>query len=194
MTARETLQHLGVTRKTLDNYVKRGLIRMTKYQIPHRMGWNNYDDSDVYALIGRGLRSKDRTIIAYVRAKGESKEADAKIEEQKKRILAFVSARGISTDEIFEDRSDSMATDYSLRPGLSDMMEQVLRNEVAAIVLDTKCRLSRFAFHAYEHLFKYHGVEVIIINKVLGDPYYQAEQAEDIARVLHEAKIARLGD
>lgn len=194
MTKNEAMKHLGVSLTTLKRYATRGLIRVTKYQIPHRMGWNNYDDSDVFALLGQGLRSPNKIIIAYVRAKGESKEADAKVKEQNKRILAFSSARGISLDRIYEDRSDSMATDYGLRPGLSDMMESVLRGEVSAIVLDTKCRLSRFAFHAYEHLFKYHGVSVVIINKVLGDPYYQAEQADDIARVLSEAKIARLGE
>ena len=32
------------------------------------------------------------------------------------------------------------------------------------------------------------------INKVIEDPFYQAEQADDITRILEQAKIDRLGD
>lgn len=193
MTAKEALKILGVTRKTLDKYVKEGKIRVSKYQIPHMVGWNNYWDEDVYALVGRGLRSKGRDIVAYVRVKGNSKEANQKMEEQKKSIKTFMQARGVELDRVYEDRSDSLTIEESERPGLGRLLEACLRKEVAAVVIDTRCRISRFAFDAYMHIFKYSGVEVIIINKVLGDPFYQSEQSDDIAKVLEQAKIDRLG-
>jgi predicted site-specific integrase-resolvase len=87
-----------------------------------------------------------------------------------------------------------MTADFQKRPGLTELVEAVLRGEIAAIVLDTTCRLSRFGFEVYEHMFKYHGTETVIVNKVLGDPEYQAEQSDDIAEVLAKAKIDRLGE
>lgn len=193
MTAKEALKHLGVTRKTLDKYVKEGKIRVSKYNMPHKMGWNNYWDEDVYALVGRGLRSKGREIVAYVRVKGNSQEANAKMDEQKRSIKQFMQARGVQLDRVYEDRSDSITVHHGERPALSELLEACLRKEVAAVIIDTRCRISRFAFDAYEHIFRYGGVEVIIVNKVLGDPYYQSEQSDDIAKVLEQAKIDRLG-
>jgi len=193
MTAREATKILGVTRKTLDRYVKRDLIRVTKYQMPHRMGWNNYEESDVLALMGAGLRSKDKVIVAYVRITGRGLSDESKLQEQISRVKQFSAARGISIDRIYTDRSDSMTTDFQKRPGLTELMEAVLRGEISAIVMDTKCRLSRFGFEIYEHTFKYHGTTTVIVNKVLGDPVYQAEQSDDIAEVLAKAKIERLG-
>ena len=193
MTAREALKILGVTRKTLDNYVNRGLIKVYKYQMPHKMGWNNYDDDDVYALAGMGLRSKDKKIVAYVRVKGLSKDADRILIEQKRGLEMFMKARGVQLDEIFEDRSGSMTTDLSKRPGLHELIQSVLRGEVAALVLDTKCRLARWGFEIYDALFAYHGVKVVVANQVLGNADYQAEQSDDLAEVLAAAKIDRLG-
>lgn len=193
MTKNEAMKVLGVSISTLKRYAKEGKIRVSKYQIPHRMGWNNYWDEDVYALVGRGLRSKGREIVAYVRVKGHSKEAEEKMQEQKKSIKTFMQARGVELDRVYEDRSDSITVHHGERPALSELLEACLRKEVAAVVIDTRCRISRFAFDAYEHIFRYGGVEVIIINKVLGDPYYQSEQSDDIAKVLEQAKIDRLG-
>ena len=193
MTSKEVMEALGISRSTLYNYVAKGLIRVSKYQMPKLMGQNNYDKSDVLALLGQGLRSKDKEIIAYLRVKGNSKPANEKMLEQKKRILQFSSARGVKLDNIYEDRSDSMTTDYSERPGLCHMMESILRGEVGALIIDTKCRLARFGLETYDLLFKYHGVKLIIINEVLDDPFYQSEQSDDIAKVLEQAKIDRLG-
>lgn len=193
MTSKEVMEALGVSRSTLYNYVNKGLIRVTEYQMPKLMGRNNYDKSDVLALLGQGLRSKDKEVVAYLRVKGNSKEANEKMLEQKSRVLQFSSARGVSLDNIYEDRSDSVTTDWGLRPGLCNLIEAILRAEVGAIIIDTKCRLSRFGMEVYELLFKYYGVKLVVINEVLGDPYYQSEQSDDIARVLEQAKVDRLG-
>ena len=193
MTTKEAMDALGVSRKTLYNYAEKGLIRVTKYLIPKVMGQNNWDKSDVLALLGQGLRSKDKEIITYLRVKGNSQEANAKMLEQKARVLQFSAARGVQLDNIYEDRSDSLTTSWGERPGLVNMMEAVLRGEVGAIIIDTKCRLTRFGLEVYDLLFKYHGVKLIIINQVLGDPYYQSEQSDDIAKMLDQAKVDRLG-
>lgn len=184
---------LGVSRRTLYNYVEKGLIRVTKYQMPRLMGKNNYNDSDVLALLGQGLRSKDREIVAYVRARGKTKEDDASILDQRQGIQQFLRARGATVDEIFEDRSSSMTTNFGKRPGLDLLIQKVLRGEVDALVMDTRCRLIRWGWDVYEAMFRYHGVKVIIMNKVMGNPYYESEQSDDLAMVLAEAKIDRIG-
>ena len=190
MTKWQAMETLGVSYSTLKRYVNRGLIRVYKYEMPKLRGKNNYWDEDVYALIGKKYQ-KDEWIVGYCRVAGNSRPDQEKLQEQKDIMRKFCTRRGISLERLYEDRGAS--TDYSKsgRPGFHSLLRDVIAGRVQALVIDTKCRLTRVAFEVYEELFAYHGCDIIIMNPALTDPYYLEEQSEDLVKLIADAKLDR---
>ena len=192
MTATEAMSVLGVSYSTLNRYRDKGLIRVYKYQLPKLMGKNNYDDSDVYALVGKKIEEKGHSVVGYVRVKGTTKPSLDNLQTQKNNMRDFCTKRGISLEKLYEDNASS--TDYSKsgRPGFHELMRDVLSNRIQAVVIDTKCRLSRVAFEVFEEIFIYHGVDIVIMNPVLEDPYYLAEQTDELTKLITDAGLDRI--
>ena len=190
MTKDEAMNVLGVSYSTLKRYVKKGLIRTYKYEMPGKRGKNNYWDEDVYALVGKKM-SKEHWIVGYCRVKYRFKEDQAKMQEQKNLMRQFCTRRGIALEKIYEDIGAS--TDYSKkgRPGFHQLLRDVMAGKIQAVVLDTKCRLTRVAFEVYEELFMYHGCDIVVMNPALTDPYYLNEQSEDLAKLIETAGLDR---
>jgi predicted site-specific integrase-resolvase len=190
MTKSEALEVLGCSYSTLRRYAKKGLIRTYTYEIRGRKGKMNYWDEDVYALVGKKM-SKDHWIVGYCRVKRNWKEDQTKMQEQKNLMRHFCTRRGIALEKIYEDIGAS--TDYSKkgRPAFHELLRDVMAGRVDAVVIDTKCRLTRVAFEVYEELFLYHGCDIVIMNPVLTEPYYLEEQSEDLAKLIETAGLDR---
>jgi predicted site-specific integrase-resolvase len=192
MTATEAMSVLGVSYSTLNRYRDKGLIRVYKYQLPKFMGKNNYDDSDVYALVGQKLKEKGHSVVGYVRVNGTTQASKDNMAKQKNLMREFCTKRGISLEKLYEDIGAS--TDYSKagRPAFHELMRDVISNRIQAVVIDTKCRLSRVGFELLEEIFIYHGVDIVIMNPVLEDPYYLAEQTNDLTKLVADAGLDRI--
>lgn len=190
MTKSEALEVLGCSYSTLRRYAKKGLIRTYTYEIRGRRGKMNYWDEDVYALVGKKYE-KEHWIVGYCRVKGGQNQDKEKMLEQKKLMREFCTRRGISLEKIYEDVGRS--TDYSKkgRPDFHRLLRDVMQGRVQAVVVDTKCRLTRVAFQVYEELFLYHGCDIVIMNPALTDPYYLEEQSEDLAQLIQDAGLDR---
>ena len=190
MTKAEAMSTLGVSYSTLKRYVKRGLIRTYKYEMPGKRGKNNYWDDDIYDLIGKKM-TKEHWIVGYCRVTRNNRLDQEKMQEQKDLMRQFCTRRGISLEKIYEDIGAS--TDYSKqgRPYFHELLKDVMQGRVDAVVIDTRCRLTRVAFEVYEELFLYHGCDIVIMNPVLTDPYYLSEQADDIATLIQKAGLDR---
>lgn len=193
MTYKEALKVLGVSYTTLRRYVKKGLIRRYEYQMPHMRGKMNYWDEDVYALVGRKW-SEENIIAGYVRVKGRSPKDLEKLEEQKEVMRQFCTRRGIALERVYEDCAPG--TDYSAarRPGLHELMQDILNNKVQALVVDRVDRLSRVGQEMWTLWFKYNKCDLVVMNPVLEDPYYQEEQSGDLATLIQRAGLDRSGD
>ena len=189
MTKKEALKVIGCSWSTLRRYVIRGLIHATVLQ----NGKKNYWDDDVYAMVGKRI-PREHLIAIYCRVNGKSREANDKMLEQKRIIYGWCAKRGIIIDRVYEERG--LSTEYSKerRPVLHELMKDIFSKKIDAVVIETEDRISRVGYPIFREMFKYHGVEPIVINKVIEDPFYQSEQAADIARILEQAKIDRLGD
>lgn len=194
MLYREAMRILGVSYGTLQRYVKRGLIRTYTYQTPKLMGKKNYWDDDVYALVGHKLQRKAgaREIAAYFRVNRNTKEGQARMQEQKRTVTGFCAARGISIDRTYEDWASSVESESDRRPGWHQLLQDVMKGDVAALVIETRCRLSRFAWGEIEQIFKYHQCDIIVVNRVVDDLFYRDEQSEDLARQIEFLKMDRM--
>lgn len=190
MTKDEAMNVLGVSYSTLKRYVKKGLIQTYKYQMPGKMNKSNYWDDDVYAMVGKKM-TKEHWIVGYVRVGKRFKEDLAQLQAQKNLMRHFCTKRGISLEKIYEDIGAS--TDYSDRgrPQFHQLLRDIMAGKVDAIVIDTKCRLTRVAFEILEELCKYHGTDIVVMNPVLTDPYYLEEQSEDLTKLIQIAGLDR---
>jgi len=189
MTKKEALKVIGCSWSTLRRYVGRGLIGTTTLQ----NGRKNYWEDDVYAMVGKRI-PQEHWIAIYCRVNGKSKEADEKLLEQKRIIYGWCAKRGITIDKVYEERGPSTEYSPGRRPVLHSLMQDIFSKKIDAVIVETEDRIARIGYDMFKEMFKYHGVEPIVINKVIEDPFYQAEQADDITRILEKAKIDRLGD
>jgi len=193
MTYKEAMDVLGVSYTTLKRYVKRGLIRVYKYQMPGMSGKNNYFDEDVYALLGHKW-TKNNWIVGYVRVAGAGSKHDAKLAEQKELMRKFCTARGIQLEKIYEDRGASTEFSRNGRPSLHEMLKEVIQGRIQAVVVDRHDRISRVAPEIWEIMFKYHSCDLVVMNPALEDPYYQEEQSKDLSVLIERARLERSGE
>lgn len=186
MTKKQALEVIGCHSTTLKRYMQKGYIRITK--LPN--GRYNYYEDDVYKMVGKRL-SREHWTVLYSRVDSTSTKNRAKLEKQKKLAYEWSVKRGLIFDKVYEDFRP--ASDYN-RPALLQLIEDILKKRVDNVVVETRCRLTRFAWGIFEMLFKYHGVALIVMNQWITDDHYKEEQSNDLARVLKSAGLERLGD
>lgn len=211
---------LGCSYSTLTRYIKSGKIRSSEYQIFGKMGKRNYWDEDVYALVGRQLTRKagTRSIAAYFRVNPAGSEVEIKkntsgygergdevlkakvtmraaervMQEQKKRVMSFAAARGLKLERVYEEMARATEIDPDKRPAFHELVQDIMLGNVGVLLLDTKCRLSRFAYPEISMMLRYYDVKIIILNEVIDDLFYMEEQADDLAVQIQALKLTRL--
>ena len=182
----EALSILGCSVSTFKRYVKAGKIRFEKIGNKY-MYW----DDDVYRLKGKHL-VRDNWSVAYCRVAGTT-ESDRRLMLQQQQLVRSWSAqRGISLDKLYDDWAP--ATDFSLdwRPGLHELIQDVIKKRVSLIIVETPCRLARVGWEIFPAWFRYYGVEVVVINSAITVPEYQQEQEKDLTNLLLKAGVDRL--
>lgn len=187
MYATEAIALLGCSYNGLRKWGSKGKIRRFK----NDEGKWIYNDDDVYALIGKRV-SKDSWVVTYCRVAGTT-ESDRKLMAEQQKILhLWCAARGLSIDHGYEDWAPS--TEYSLqeRPGLHQLLQDIIQKRVSAVVVETPDRIARLGRELIEQLCRYYGVQLVYVNKTIQRPEYLAEQEADLVRLLKKAKIDRL--
>lgn len=187
MYVREAMKVLGCSYSTVRRYAERGRLRTTKMP----SGYINYWDDDVYALLGKKMIRSNWT-VAYCRVSGVGMESRKLMLEQQQRIRAWCLQRGASLDKMYDDWAP--ATDFSLdsRPGLHELIQDVIKKRVSLIIVETPDRLARVGWELFPAWFKYYGVEVVVIDQAISIPEYRKEQEQDLANLLLKAGVSRL--
>ena len=72
------------------------------------------------------------------------------------------------------------------------MLQDVIKKKVSVVIVETPCRLARVGWELFPALFKYYGVEVVVINGAIQVPEYRAEQEKDLVNLLLKAGVDRL--
>jgi predicted site-specific integrase-resolvase len=150
-----------------------------------------YWDDDVYALMGKKIQKENWT-VAYCRVSGTTESDQRLMLQQQQLIRSWSAQRGISLDKLYDDWAP--ATDFSLdwRPGLHDLIQDVIKKKVSVIIVETPCRLARVGWELFPAWFRYYGVEVVVINSAITVPEYQLEQEKDLTNLLLKAGVDRL--
>lgn len=173
MKPKEVLATLRISRGTLSNYVKQGLIKVSK--LPH--GRFDYDKESVYSIINVGKR---KTIL-YARVSTTKQKKD--LENQIELLKQYCFAKGIQIDSVYQDTASGIS--FEKRKDFFKLLDLVMENKVERIVITYKDRLSRVGFDLFSHLFKKFGCEIEVISEVGSIKLDSQEIFEEIISLLH---------
>lgn len=187
MWVKEVMTTLKCSYNACRKWRDEGKLRTTKMPNGKVMYW----DDDVYALMGKKIQ-KENWSVAYCRVSGTTESDRRLMLQQQQLVRSWCAQRGISLDKLYDDWAP--ATDFSLdwRPGLHDLIQDVIKKKVSVIIVETTDRLARVGWELFPAWFKYYGVEVVVINSAITVPEYQLEQEKDLTNLLLKAGVDRL--
>lgn len=173
MKACEAKKILGVTQKTLNNYIKSDKLH------PHIVNSHHYeyDRDEVYALI---KKSVSRVNVTYARVSLPKQKNDLKT--QNERLYDFSIRNGYVLQEQIEDIKSGMS--FSERKGFMKLIDMVVNNEIEYIIIENRDRLVRFGFDLLKEMFRLHGTSIIVMSETENKSYEQ-ELTDDLISIIH---------
>lgn len=172
MKACEVLNLLRVSRPTLTNYVKQGIIDVVK--LPN--GRYDYDEKTVYEFMNKDIPRKN-VLYARVSTKKQIKDLLNQIQS----IKSYCFQNGIVISGIYEDIASGMKLD---RKNLLLLIKEIINYKINSIIISHKDRLSRIGFKLFQILFREFGTEIIVINE-LESASTEQEIFQEIISLLH---------
>ncbi len=144
---------LGITRVTLYNWRKRGLVEFVKSET----GRNFVTLQTYHDLLG--IKEKqDEKVIIYCRV--SSSENKSNLESQKNRLISYCNARGYQVSKIITEIGSGV---NDQRPKLLSLLES---SDFTKIVVEHKDRLTRFGFNYIETLLAAANKKIEVVNSV----------------------------
>ena len=187
MWIRDAAKAANTSISTIVRRVKDGTIRSTKLPNGRIMCW----DDDVYALIGRKLIKENWTVV-YSRVNGTTESSRKLMQQQQATILQWSLQRGLKIDKVYEDWSRSTDFRVERRPAIHQLIQDIIKRRVSVVIVETPDRLARVGFEIFPTLFRYYGVELIVLNSAIIQPEYQKEQESDLQFLLQQAQVSRI--
>lgn len=174
MKAKEVLNILNITHRTLCSYVKKGLLNPIKINTNHY----EYDQEEVFSILGK---NKERYNITYSRVSLPKQKNDLKT--QTKRLYDFAISNGYQIKEKIEDIKSGMS--FEDRKGFVKLLKKVTNYEVKNIIIEHKDRLVRFGFELVKMLFEKYGTNIIVISDDETNKTYEQELTDDLLSIIH---------
>lgn len=174
MKAKEVLNLLRISRATLTNYTKAGLIKVT---VLHN-GRYDYDEKSVYELFHGNLVRK--TCI-YSRVSTTKQKLD--LNNQIELLKQFCFTNGWTVNQIFTDVASGIS--FEKRKQFFDLLDLIVSGQVERVVITYKDRLSRVGFDLFSHLFRKYHTEIVVMSEVGNEKLDKEEIFEEIISLLH---------
>jgi len=174
MKAKEVLNLLQISRKTLHVYAKDGRIRYTV--MPNKM--YNYNEEDVFKILNKDIKRK--TVI-YARVSTPKQKNDLQNQIEQMKQWCFMSGNTISA--IYSDIASGIP--FEKRKGFFEMLDEIMDHKVEKVVTAYSDRLSRVGFELFVYLFRKFRTEIVTISEVGSTKLDSEEVFGDIASMLH---------
>jgi len=170
----EMAEKLGVSIKTLQRWDNTGKLPARRTPSNQRY----YTEDQYLDYIGMPIEKSHRKVVAYARVSSRNQRDDLK--HQIDFIRTFANARGVILDECIEDIGSGL--NYN-RPKWNELLQAVMRDEIATIYVTYKDRFIRFGFEWFENLCKQHQTEIVVLNHEETSP--DQELVEDLTSIVH---------
>jgi len=108
---------------------------------------------DLDRYLGRTAAERPRRTVCYCRVSSQAQRPDLK--NQRRIVEEFAIAKGIANLEFIEEIGGGL---NFKRPKFTALVDSVVADEVAMLVVAHKDRLARFGFELLQHLCRKHGV------------------------------------
>lgn len=174
MKIKDVKRILGVTNRTVNNYIKSGKIRYKKINTNHYI----YNDDDVYALVG--VVKTNKKIVTYGRVSSSKQKED--LISQNKRLYEFAISNGYKLNMQYFDVKSGM--DFNNRKEFNKLLIEVIEGNIDIIIVENKDRLCRFGFDLFENICKQYGTRIIVTTNVENKSYEQ-ELTDDLVSIIH---------
>jgi predicted site-specific integrase-resolvase len=176
MKASEVRKILNITQPTLSKYANNGLIKFIKINKYHY----EYNDEDVYKIIGIKKDKRSRKIVSYSRVSTGIQKSQ--LDDQSNRIYEYSISKGLNLDEQYKDIKSGMNFE---RKSFQELIENVIKGNIELVIVENKDRLVRFGFELIELIFRYFGAKILVINDTISNKNYQQELTEDLVSIIH---------
>jgi putative resolvase len=174
--ASEVRKILNITQPTLSKYANNGLISFIKINKYHY----EYNDEDVYKIIGIKKDKRSRKIVSYSRVSTGIQKSQ--LDDQSNRIYEYSISKGLNLDEQYKDIKSGMNFE---RKSFQELIENVIKGNIELVIVENKDRLVRFGFELIELIFRYFGAKILVINDTISNKNYQQELTEDLVSIIH---------
>jgi predicted site-specific integrase-resolvase len=176
LSVKECNEIYGLSRITLINYEKKGLIKPVRTP----GGVRRYRVEDIERLLGMLEDKQERVGKTILYARVSTRKQQPYLENQVQRLEEYAKSRGWEYEVIKEIASGVNEN----RRGLQKLLNMVKRGEVERVVVEYPDRLARFGFHYLKEFFDGFGVELIVINGREGEKERVQELAEDLVAIV----------
>jgi len=174
MKAKEVMKLLKISRGTLHNYTKDGILKVTKLD----NGYYDYDESSVFKIIKKDARIN----VIYSRVSTNKQKID--LENQINKISNYCNDNNIQIDTVYSDINSGLNFD---RSSFNKLLDDVIELKIKNIYITHKDRLTRLSFNTIKHLFNKFGTNIIEItnNKQSGNNSNDNEIFEELISLMH---------
>jgi predicted site-specific integrase-resolvase len=176
LSVKECKEIYGLSRITLINYEKKGLLKPVRTP----GGVRRYRVEDIERLLGMLEDKQERAGKTILYARVSTRKQQPYLENQVQRLEEYAKSRGWEYEVIKEIASGVNEN----RRGLQKLLNMVKRGEVERVVVEYPDRLTRFGFHYLKEFFDGFGVELIVINGREGEKERVQELVEDLVAIV----------
>ena len=166
-------KRVGVSVKTLQRWDCEGRLVPTRTPTNRRV----YTVEHLYQVLPQ-RQSQERATVVYMRVSSQAQKSD--LANQRIVLEQFCVARGIAVTEWVSEIGGGL---NFKRLRFLALVDRIVTNQVAMVVLVHKDRLMRFGFDLFAHLCRRHGCEIVVMNTQTLSP--EQEMVQDLMTITH---------
>jgi putative resolvase len=164
----EAANCLGVAVDTLRQWDKDGKFSPTKTFGNHR----RYFVADIERLQGIIHAPPDPAmrVATYSRVSSQEQKTKGDLGRQNARLQTYCTVKQYTVVSAYEEVGSGMC---DTRAKLQQLFKLVQSGEIKKVIVEFKDRLTRFAFNYLSNFFASYGVEIELVEEILGKSYEQ---------------------
>lgn len=174
VNAKIAKERLQITPNTLKAWKDKGIIR-TKILSERKILY------DIDSVLNKDQTLDQRKNVIYARVSSTSQKTS--LDNQIELIKSYMLSKGIDINEIYSEIASGLNDN---RKELNRLLYAIQQNEVKAVYISFKDRLTRFGFNYFKEIFKNNNVEIIVLDEQEAtNKDFQQELAEDLISIIH---------
>ena len=180
LTQAQACKELNITRGTILNWEKKGLLKPYRTSGKHR----RYELKDLHNLLGINTTIDNSTVskrsVLYCRVSTKKQGDSGNLDRQKDRLLKYASDNNYLVEKVFSEIASGINEN---RRELKRMFEYMQKNSIEFLIIEYKDRLARFGFNYIKTICDILNVQIITLEDSDTKDINQ-EMAEDIISII----------